>query len=226
MLLLHGALGAASQFDPLLPLLADNFQLHTLNFQGHGGQPFPERPFSIHHCALEVLHWMQKQGIEQTDIFGYSMGGYVGLYLARHYPTHVGRLFTLATKFDWNPEGAAREIKMLDPQKMQEKVPQFYGALQQRHYPNDLDELLRRTSAMMTALGSQPEVTLLDLSQIQIPVRVGVGDRDQMVSIEETLQLYRQLPNGQFVVFPATPHPIEKVPLPRLVAEVQDFFCS
>lgn len=225
MLLLHGALGAASQFGPLLPLLADRFQLHTLDFQGHGGQPFPERPFSIHHCALEVLQWMQERGIEQTDIFGYSMGGYVGLYLARHHPARVGRLFTLATKFDWNPDGAAREAAMLNPEKMQQKVPQFYAALQQRHSPNNLDELLHRTAAMMTALGEQPEVTLQDLAQIQTPVRVGVGDRDQMVSIEETVQIFRQIPNGQLAVLPATPHPIEKVPLPRLAAEIQEFFC-
>lgn len=225
MLLLHGALGAASQFDPLLPLLADTFQLHTLNFQGHGGQPFPERPFSIHHCALEVLQWMQEQAIEQADIFGYSMGGYVGLYLARHYPAHVGRLFTLGTKFDWNPDGAARDAAMLDPEKMQQKVPQFYQAMQQRHSPHNLDELLRRTSAMMTALGAKPAVTLPDLATIQTPVRVGVGDRDQMVGIEEAVAMYRQLPNGQLTILPATQHPIEKVPLPRLAAEIREFFC-
>ena len=167
---------------------------------------------------------MQERGIEQTDIFGYSMGGYVGLYLARHHPARVGRLFTLATKFDWNPDGAAREAAMLNPEKMQQKVPQFYAALQQRHSPNNLDELLHRTAAMMTALGEQPEVTLQDLAQIQTPVRVGVGDRDQMVSIEETVQIFRQIPNGQLAVLPATPHPIEKVPLPRLAAEIQEFF--
>ncbi|MCE7933487.1 MAG: alpha/beta fold hydrolase [Chlorobi bacterium CHB2] len=225
MLLLHGALGAAPQFDPLVPLLADRFTIQTLNFQGHGGRPFPERPFSIHHCALEVLEWMQEQGMEQTDIVGHSMGGYVGLYLARHYPSHVGRLLTLGTKFDWNPEGAARDTKMLNPEAMQQKAPQFYSAMQERHGPGNLDELLRRTAEMMTRLGESPEVTPEDLAQIHHHVRVAVGDRDQMVSIQETAAAYRQLPNGQCAVLPATPHPIEKVPLPRLVAEIQEFFC-
>jgi pimeloyl-ACP methyl ester carboxylesterase len=53
---------------------------------------------------------------------------------------------------------------------------------------------------------------------------VGVGDRDKMVTIEETLAAYRRLPNGRFIVLPDTPHPLEKVSPGRLAREIGDFF--
>jgi pimeloyl-ACP methyl ester carboxylesterase len=87
LLLLHGALGASSQFAQLIPLLDDDFELHTLDFEGHGGRkfafgsseisPMPRRPFSMEGFVKNVLDYLERQSIDQTHIFGYSMGGYV-----------------------------------------------------------------------------------------------------------------------------------------------------
>ena len=38
-----------------------------------------------------------------------------------------------------------------------------------------------------------------------------LGDRDKMVSIEETVNVYRQLTDARFSVLPGTPHAIEAV---------------
>lgn len=225
LLLLHGALGAQEQFDPLLPLLDEEFEPYTLSFSGHGGTPMPQS-FSIHHFALEVLEWLDRQPFSQIDIFGYSMGGYVGLYLARHHGGHVGSLFTLATKFRWTPEASAREVKMLDAEKIEAKVPQFAEELKRRHAPLDWKEVLAGTATMMMKLGEVNEVTLDDLEAIEHRVRVGVGDHDTMVSIDETVEMYRRLKNGQLVILPGTQHPLEKVAPDRLLHEIRDFFRS
>src|SRR5690349_10027502 len=114
LLLLHGALGSADQFDQLNKLLRDKYQVHTLNFSGHGGNPFPEQDFSIPLFALEVLHYMEENRIERPSFFGYSMGGYIAMYLAKNLSHKVESVITLATKFQWDKEIAARESKMLD----------------------------------------------------------------------------------------------------------------
>jgi hypothetical protein len=54
-------------------------------------------------------------------------------------------------------------------------------------------------------------------------VRVMVGDRDAMVSVEESAAAARALPAGELAVLPRTPHPIEQVRLERLVGEIDDF---
>ena len=42
ILLLHGAIGAASQLDKLKEELKDNFEIYTLSFSGHGGEKIPD----------------------------------------------------------------------------------------------------------------------------------------------------------------------------------------
>jgi len=224
LLLLHGALGARGQFAPLSELLAGRFDLHAIDFPGHGGGEFPDGAFSIAGFASFLRGWLDARGMQGADIFGYSMGGYVALHLARHFPEYVGRVFTLATKFAWDPATAGRETRMLDPAGIEAKVPRFAAQLCERHAPQDWKEVLRRTAEMMTNLGEQNELPLEELEHVRHSVTIGIGDRDQMVSVEESLAAYRHLPNGRFLVMPGTPHPLEKVSPARLAREIDEFF--
>lgn len=224
LLLLHGALGAASTLQPLRQALPAEYRPHTLDFRGHGGAPMPDEPFSIALFAEDVLRYLDRHQLRQVDIFGYSMGGYVALYLALHHPGRVRRIFALATKFAWSPEAAAHETNMLQPEKVQEKVPDFAATLAQRHLPNNWQEVMRRTAAMMRQLGADPPLTQEALSRIAIPVQVAVGDRDAMVSMHETTWAYGHLPRASLLVVPDTPHPLEKVSLARLLHEIKEFF--
>lgn len=223
LLLLHGAIGSSKQFDALVPLLQNQFEVYTFNFSGHGGKPLPTEPFSIELFAKDVLHWMQDNKIETIDIFGYSMGGYVALYLAKHHSSRVGKVFTLATKFNWNAEGAAKEAAMLNPEKIAEKVPAFAKALEQKHGGN-WKTVLTKTAEMMINLGNSPTLLLSALADIQQPVQISVGDKDNIVTLEETIVAYRALINAQLLVLPQTQHPFEKVNTKRIAAEVAQYF--
>ena len=94
LLLLHGALGSLEQFDELETRLSKKFIVHTLNFSGHGGLPIPEEGFSIELFAKDVLNYLNNKKIDSINIFGYSMGGYVALYLAVHHPNPVSMSVT------------------------------------------------------------------------------------------------------------------------------------
>jgi len=223
VLFLHGAIGSASQFGALKEMLGKNHTIHTLNFSGHGGMNMTES-FSIEQFAAEVLDELDQKQIDRIDVFGYSMGGYVALYLAKMHPERIGRIFTLATKFEWTPEIAQRETKMLNADKIAEKIPAFASELEKRHAPNDWKIVLAKTAEMMLNLGNQNPLSLEDLKSIVHPVRVAIGDKDLMVTLEETIAVYRNLPNATLMVLPNTQHPIEKVNMERLVRELQDFF--
>lgn len=224
LLLLHGALGAGDQFGDLSRLLDDRFVIHTLNFAGHGGEPFSDGPFGIDGFASQLRDWLDRHDLAGADIFGYSMGGYVALQLARISPAHVGRVFTLATKFAWDEATSAREAGMLDPAVIEVKVPRYAEQLAARHGAEGWKTLLERTAGMMLDLGREPALPIAELAGVEHRVMVGVGDRDKMVSIEETLAAYRHLPNGRLIVLPDTPHPLEKVSQARLAHEIAGFF--
>jgi pimeloyl-ACP methyl ester carboxylesterase len=225
LLLLHGAIGSSAQLVPLFSeLKKQGFDPLLFDFAGHGGQPFPESGFSIESFAAGVIQYMDAHSIDSADIFGYSMGGYVALYMARHYRKRVGRILTVATKFDWNPAGAEKEVKMLDPEKIAEKVPKFAAVLEERHKPQDWKEVLRRTSAMMLAMGAQPPLSNDDLKSIPHIVQLCVGDSDTMVSLEETIRVCRQLQDCGFNVLPETAHPIEQMDTGLLTQTAKNFF--
>ncbi|TSA49473.1 MAG: alpha/beta fold hydrolase [Sphingobacteriales bacterium] len=133
LILLHGAIGATSQFNSFTDLLSQSFTIYTFDFEGHGQRPFNNRPFRIEHFAENLSEFIEEYQLQPADIFGYSMGGYVALYLAATRPEYIHHIYTLATKFDWDTETATKESAHLNPEKLKEKVPQFAHALELRH---------------------------------------------------------------------------------------------
>jgi pimeloyl-ACP methyl ester carboxylesterase len=223
LLLLHGAIGAKTQFEPWIPLLEPYFNCHTLDFKGHG-KDSSEALFSIPIFAEQVIQYIKNEITEPIYIFGYSMGGYVGLYIAQQYPNKINRLFTFATKLAWSTETAEKEIKMLNPDMIVQKVPKFAQELEKRHIGTSWQQVLQKTASMMTELGKNPLITEESVKNISIPVQMGVGDKDTMVSIEETLNIYKNIPNGNFCVLPNTLHPVEKINTELLIPLIKKFF--
>src|SRR5687767_14752253 len=224
LLLLHGALGAKTQLESLKNTLSATFEVYTLDFYGHGSETLSDEPYRIAGFAEQVNRFLEEKKLDSISVFGYSMGGYVALYLAAKYPGKVKRAFTLATKFDWNEASAEKEIRMLDPEKIATKVPVFATELSERHGAHYWRNVLRKTSEMMLDLGKQKALAEEELAQLEIPVIIAVGDRDPMVSLEETVTASKQLKNGALLVLPNTVHPLEKVPLARLVFDCEQFF--
>lgn len=216
LILLHGAIGSKDQLAALKNLLSSRYDVYDLNFSGHGGKPVAG-DFSIPAFGEEVRLFMLDHQISRADFFGYSMGGYVALHLALNHPELVGRVTTLGTKFAWDPAIAEKEIKMLNPDKISEKIPHFAAALQARHQPADWKLVLHKTADMLHGLGNGQALSLAQWAAIQHPVLICLGDDDQMVTREESIAIADALPNGRFHLLPNSKHPIEQVDLKALV---------
>lgn len=162
ILLFHGALGSLQQFIELKELLSENFNVHVFNFSGHGGNPI-NQSFSIDLFGNDTLAFMQQSGIVHPSVFGYSMGGYVALKLALKHPDLFKMILTLGTKFEWTKESAEKEVKMLQHDIIEEKVPRFAQVLRERHTPVDWKTNMQHTADMMLALSSGDAMTTDDL---------------------------------------------------------------
>lgn len=224
LLLLHGALASKSQFDDFGKVLQPSFKSHAINFSGHGGSPIPASGYTFDTFAGDILRHADEAGIDKLDIFGYSMGGYAALYFAHKHPDRINRIFTLNTKFNWDPLSTARETAMLNAEKMMDKVPAFANNLMLQHGMSIWKSVLQSTSDMMHNLASQVMLTDEALSAISCPVLVAVGDRDKTTSIEENLDVYKKLPNAQLLVLPNTPHPFDKADTSLLLHHCKVFF--
>ncbi|HTE45748.1 MAG TPA: hypothetical protein VK636_10925 [Gemmatimonadaceae bacterium] len=60
------------------------------------------------------------------------------------------------------------------------------------------------------------------LSRIQPRVRLMVGDRDNVVTVDETADAARVIARGELCVLPNTAHPFEQVRLPLLATLIRD----
>lgn len=218
LLLLHGAIGAPVQLQTIAEILDEKYAVYTPPFPGHGSTPMPDEPFSIPFFAGFIADYIQKYSLAPVTIAGYSMGGYVAMYLARHQPELVKRVVTLGTKFYWDTAVAEKETALLQPDTLLAKVPAFAATLEKMHAPGDWKQVLARTEAMLLEMGRQNPLGQEDYAAITVPVTVMRGDRDKMVSMEETLAVYQQLPNARLAVVPGTPHAIELAPEEVLAA--------
>ena len=223
LLLLHGALGDSTQLAGLASRLGSQRHVTCVELEGHGATPLRARPMRIESLAEAVVETMDRAAIDVADVFGYSLGGYVALWLAATVPARVGRVATLATKLAWTPEIAARECRLLDADTIRAKVPKFAAALEARHTASGWETLLAHTEALLRELGERPRITAETLAALTQPVRIAVGDRDATVTIDECIDAVRQLPHGELEVHPRTAHPFEKAPVERIARSLTEF---
>jgi len=104
---LHGGFGMTGMFAPILPQLSANRQVIALDLQGHGRTADIDRPLSYQSMADDVAALLAKLGIQQADLFGYSLGGGVALQTAIRHPALTRKLVVVSApckSAGWYPE--------------------------------------------------------------------------------------------------------------------------
>jgi fructose-1,6-bisphosphatase/inositol monophosphatase family enzyme len=130
-------------------------------------------------------------------------------------------------------QGAWLNNKPLRPRKLATPLSQGVALIDLKRLPADLarrhgnerwKDVLKHTAHLMTELGADPVLTHDRVAGLDAKVRYLIGDRDEMVSLEETIGFYRATPEATLGVLPNTRHPIEKVDLnvllPHLIAHL------
>lgn len=222
LLLLHGAIGSMDQLLPLTEELSTVFDVYSFNFPGHGGDA-PVETFSMLDFAKATAEFIERHQLKNPMVFGYSMGGYVAVYLESMHPGTFQKIITLGTKYHWSEEIANKESKMLRADVIEQKLPAFAQQLADRHGATEWKSLLHKTASMLIELGKQPLLSNSVLQKIDCPTLVLLGEKDHMVSSEETKNAAHALVSGQYEILPNTPHPIEQVDVKLLAAKIKSF---
>lgn len=211
LVLLHGALGAGKQLDPLEAKLRSlGFDPVIYEFSGHGKRTDFTGSFSIESLSEELLAWIRSEQLQPANIFGYSMGGYVALWLSSQHPQLVRQLVTLGTKFSWSPEESQKETRKLDPDFLLEKAPAYCDYMEALH-GNAWRQVLEKTATLMTALGKKPLLDESGLKNIHVPVHLLLGELDKMVTRQETENVQSLIKDSQYQLLNGFVHPLERI---------------
>ena len=63
LLLLHGAIGSKSQFRKWEEQIKDDFAVHLIDFEGHGGEPMRGRPFRLPNFTENVIDYLMTKSV-------------------------------------------------------------------------------------------------------------------------------------------------------------------
>jgi 3-oxoadipate enol-lactonase len=116
VLLLHGWTASADlNFFAVYAGLAESYRVIALDLRGHGRGMRSTEPFSLEDCADDAAALLSQLEAENVIVVGYSMGGPVGMLLARRHPGQVKALVMQATALEWHRTARERMIWRLLP---------------------------------------------------------------------------------------------------------------
>lgn len=216
IVLLHGAFSAiGTSFGGLLPELAKSRQVIAFELQAHGRTADTDRPLSLEGMADDVAAAITQLGMEQADIFGYSMGAGVALRVAIRHPEVVRKLvfasgtYTLSGIHPGLMEGLAN----MTPDMMFGS-PWHAEYLKIAPHPENFAKLFAKKTQMDQQTRDLSEESIRG---IKSPTLIIIGDSD-LVRPEHAVEMFRLLgggvfgdtpaglPNSQLAVLPGASH--------------------
>jgi len=219
VLILHGVNGCASEMEPIASPLREYADVRAMTLLGHGGRPLPGR-LSVPSIAEDVIAWLDREALERVILFGYSTGGYLALYLARHHPERVKAVVALTTKYVWDSAMVARAVYLANPERLKRNAGPRLEALKRYHGDPNWEQVTLANRAFLEDLGANPPLGDADLANIRAPVMAVSGDRDAIVPWQEMLDLRRRLPDCHLAMFYGNGHPPTALPVLALARAI------
>lgn len=224
LVFLHGVLCSSRAFEPQIDQLSARYRVIAPDLPGHGGSQGPTSGHTVPAYAGRVATVLEARGIDDAILIGWSMGCFVAADYLRLFG--YGRVRGLI----WVDELAtdlARPDYAHAPLTL-EGLAQFIEAIQ-----TDYEEFAPQLASMMVHQDSSPSITrtliedflrvdpavactiLFDsivrdyrafLSSVEVPVLVGVGRHDALISIASAEEIAGLVPDGETVVFENSAH--------------------
>jgi 3-oxoadipate enol-lactonase len=95
--LVHGLAYDRNGWGRLPDLLALRFRVVSIDNRGVGESDEPEGPYAVAQMAADVIAVLDDAGIERTNLFGVSLGGYIAQEFALIYPERLAKLVLAST---------------------------------------------------------------------------------------------------------------------------------
>ena len=95
--LVHGLAYDRNGWGRFPDLLAQRFRVVLIDNRGVGESDEPEGPYAVTQMAADVVAVLDNAGIERTNLFGVSLGGYIAQELALTYPERLATLVLAST---------------------------------------------------------------------------------------------------------------------------------
>jgi pimeloyl-ACP methyl ester carboxylesterase len=214
LVVLPGSFYTIEAMGELVPQLATTCQVIAVELQGHGHTADIDRPLSYESMADDIAALIASLGLEQADLFGYSLGGGVALQTAIRHPEVVRKLALASTVFKrdgWYPEDLATMAAISAEGFAGTPIHEAY--LQTSPVPEAWPTFVAKVRQLVTSDYDWTE----GVAALKAPTLILVGDADgvRLTHVVEFFGLLgggkgdgdlSGLPRSRLSVLPATTH--------------------
>ncbi|GAC68040.1 alpha/beta fold hydrolase [Gordonia soli] len=200
--LLHGAFASAATWGAQIPdFLGGGLRLYVPERSGHGHSPDGPEPFTYESMADELIAYLDGVVGGPAHLVGWSDGSVVALLVAYRRPDLVNRMVVFGQFYNQ----AGREADEFS-ELLRRRDPHTVDVLRADYATNSpdgadhFDVVLDKELAL---IARAPDYDLRGLSGITAPTLVVQGDHD-VVRLEHSVELVRNLPAGRLAVLPGT----------------------
>ena len=199
----------------------------VITFDNRGvGTSTGSTPATIEEMARDAVTFIRALGLDQVDLFGFSMGGMIAQVIVQQEPRLVRKVI-LAGTGPAGGEGIDKVTRITyldtarglltrqDPKQFlfftrtangRRAGKQFLARLEERTSDRDKAISVGSFRAQLKAIHRWGQQQPADLASIRQPVLVMNGESDKMVPTKNTVDLDRRLPNSQLVLYPDAGH--------------------
>ncbi len=239
LLMLHGFLGSGHCWMPLIEKLQTDFRCLSLDLLGFGESSKPMIRYDIAREVAFVRAFVQALELEPCTILGYSFGGWVASAYALAYPESVNSLILAAAAgirddsfcgrydhlrpllwetpiIDWGLGLAKPVAGLLGWTSSLKRVAHF----RQELIANPAAcSFLRDRSRPEDAIDTVEKA----IHQLQMPVLVITGNRDETIPLWHSETYAREIPNAQLKIIPGADHALPQNYVSELASLVLRF---
>ncbi len=201
VVLLHGATETFGVSWPKqVPALSASFRVLGIDMRGHGRSTNPAGRLDLRTMADDVVHLLDALELQTAHVCGFSGGASTALFTAARHPNRLRSVTLISNNVE--RDEARHGAGFWDPARIDERDPLWRRAMRKWH-AIDPDTLL---SWWAEEDRIRPNFSAAELAAIHVPALVAAGDRDPVVPLEQTLRLYRGLPDARLLVLPGVGH--------------------
>jgi 3-oxoadipate enol-lactonase len=203
---------------PQVAALADIRRVLHPHLDGHGRRAGAQAGRSMDEIAAKLAAWLDEMGVEDLDLCGFSMGGYVAFAFCRLYPERVRSLILVDTRAAPDTDAGRQGRDQMAAAIEKDGAGVAADAMLPKMFTGSVDPALREEVggwmreqppaalvADLVAMRDRPDSTQT-LAELQVPVLVISGDQDPIIPPEEAATMASGTHDGRLVVIEGAAH--------------------
>jgi pimeloyl-ACP methyl ester carboxylesterase len=252
LVLIHGAWASHEWWRWQVPELSSYYQVVALDVRGHGKSSPLKGAHSVNGFAKDLDILLERIGIDETVLVGWSMGGLISMQYCLNHPSKVRALILIATRGHRNPKLRRRIILqylqarlnfMMDiaaPRKYDRAAERF--PKQRRWLESEVRNMISPSAPkevldwVIADLSHNPRENYFEvaksiwnweageaLKSIMVPTLIMVGDGDNRTPPRFSHLLHAAIPDSRLVIVENAGHCLPLERPERVNAEIIKF---